>query len=322
MGYRDGEVETLEDANRHNSHPLVATIIGSIVILLITAGGSASAAKSGPEAIGYALGSGVFALLIVGGAAWFITLRHASDGWKVGSLITLFLVGLLGGLASVGTANMQRRADARELAGQMQHALDTAEGARPEIREGSGPLAKMAAAMLRDINADSAVFEDEAQSAGLSQIITLEGLTKASPVLGDCGGLDRMADHARRFGSRGPEILNHARAVGEAEVQKGSIEQRDVDEFLAGASENHGLAQQWGYLAEISSEAGSVCRLLATRKWALSGGRILFLSNADARAANLHLDRIRQLQTQVAAVRANARASAQSQIEEMKRLGP
>lgn len=82
------------------SYPLPATIIICLLPLLALFGGEGREASVTSDAqgmgfvVGWALG-GVF----LWGIAWLVTIRHASRGWKWGSLAAVVAVGLLTGLA-------------------------------------------------------------------------------------------------------------------------------------------------------------------------------------------------------------------------------
>ena len=59
--------------------------------------GVANSAERTGFVIGWAFGG-----VILWGIAWLITIRHASRGWKWGSLLAIIAVGLLTGLVRLG----------------------------------------------------------------------------------------------------------------------------------------------------------------------------------------------------------------------------
>jgi len=312
MGYRDNEVENLDDANRKNSYPLAAMIIGSLVILFSVGGARAELVD---EPIAYALGSGFGAAVVVGGIAWLITLKHASTGWKIGALVTFFIVGTLAGLAKLGNAN---RAAERDFAGQMEQVMNAAGTAHPRASEGTTPLTKMSATMVNASIADAEAFDREATAAGIWQVISFEGLTKASPVLDHCDRVSGLADRTRYYQSRIATHLDAARAVGQAGVDSGELPQGVVDDFIAGARNAQRARSQWHILGDMSAEAGGLCRLLAGRKWTSSGGMVRFRSPQELAAANARLDRIKQLQAELQRMRDESRANVQAQIDKTR----
>jgi hypothetical protein len=176
----------------------------------------------------------------------------------------------------------------------------------------------MVAALLNDVAADGSAFDDEAKSAGLAQVVGFEGLSTTSPVLSNCNRVAALADRARYYKSRIPAYLDHARSVGQAAAERGEISQNDVEDFVRGARGNESLGRQWDLLAEASTEGGALCRQLAQRNWVRTGSMIRFKSDSDVRLANTHLNRIKQLQSELMQLRAKARADTQSQVNQMK----
>lgn len=317
MGYRDRNIATIEDANRKNSHPLLATVIGSI-ILLASAG---SAPSDDPtNSVAYALGSGFGAVLVVGGIAWFATLRHASDGWKAASLITLFVVGALSGLVKIGNARAQFASDAKGVANEMQQMMNAPEGSMPQLSEGSSPLSRMSAVMVNGIANDFAAFDKESESAGLVQIISFEGLTKSSPVLDHCDRVSGLSARARYFEGRLPGHIEAAQKIGRDAVSNGTASQSLIDDFIGGARDNRNPYTQWQLLASISEEAGALCDQLAQRRWVKDGDMIRFMSDVDLRNANARLERIKQIEIKMEQIRAKAKADAEVAIEKMRAL--
>jgi len=90
-------------------HPLLATLAGSLLILLLLAAPEEAAAPKYDLAgkLGALLGHVIFAL-VVWAALYAITIRRASRRWKIGSLAVLIALGLLNGLISIGRSDDER----------------------------------------------------------------------------------------------------------------------------------------------------------------------------------------------------------------------
>src|SRR5687768_14957729 len=74
-------------------HPLIATVIGVIFLIIMTAGSSRETAGEGPdsqaEMLGYFIGWAGMATAMVWGTAYAITIKKASTAWKTVSLIVI-----------------------------------------------------------------------------------------------------------------------------------------------------------------------------------------------------------------------------------------
>ena len=107
--------------------PLLATLIGALVMLLPLAGPQEAAAPKYnlADMIGTLLGYAIFAL-VIWGVLYAITVRRASRRWKLASLIVLMTIGLVDGFISIGRA--PATAEIEKLPG-----LQLSPGAAPKI---------------------------------------------------------------------------------------------------------------------------------------------------------------------------------------------
>ena len=90
---------------RTGGRPLLATLIGVGILALSLAGQDGTPTGSGDSAVsvGFVLGGALFGA-ILWAVAYAITIRKASNGWKIGSLIVLAVLGGLVALNKVATA--------------------------------------------------------------------------------------------------------------------------------------------------------------------------------------------------------------------------
>ncbi len=90
------------DSPAKRSYPLPATIIICLLPLLALFGGEGRDAgvTSDAQGMGFVLGWALGGV-ILWGIAWLVTIRHASRGWKWGSLAAVVAVGLLTGLVRI-----------------------------------------------------------------------------------------------------------------------------------------------------------------------------------------------------------------------------
>lgn len=286
-------------ASTGRGRPLLATLIASLLLILAASYGSAGALPSEPAArLAYIIGA-LFASLVL---FWFIpylvTIRKASRGWKIGSFVAIALLSLVVVMAKFGAAQRQAdeamRRDLQQAARQMSVQLDGAAAGPVQADANSGPLTRMTAAFLNGVMADRSAWEDEARSAGMTQIIGVEGLTEASPALRNCERILRLSESADRYSRRVGQHLGAARRVGREAVAKGELRPSDLDDFFEGAERGLPLYREmWASQARLGAETGALCRLMSQSQWETAGNEILFRNEADRLQAAPHFERIR-----------------------------
>jgi hypothetical protein len=86
-------------APKRKSYPLAATLIGCLLLLASMFSGSDSSGRAADVSnpIAYLMGAMIGGVVLVWGIAWLVTIRHASRGWKWGSLAAIAFVSLLVG---------------------------------------------------------------------------------------------------------------------------------------------------------------------------------------------------------------------------------
>jgi hypothetical protein len=307
-------------------HPVLATLIGAVFLLLIGANSGArpDPAEFGPDGGAYLAGrivGGTLAgALIVWGIAYLVTIRHASRAAKIGSFVALLFVSLLATVIQHGGRVAALREDARTTAVQMKDVIDRGEQLQGPVTAGSGPMSQMQAAVINAALADQQAFDRQAQASGVYRILDLTTLRRDDPALRACGGIDALAVRARDQSGRYPSYLDAARAAAAPHLQRGALSGAELDSYIAGAERNGGNYRRlWSMTADWASESGALCELLGTRRWSRSGSEIVFASDADAAAANGHLNRINGLAAEQQRLQARARADARSALDELSR---
>ncbi len=304
MGYRDEDIEPAEYADGEaasgkTGHPVIAMVVCFVIAIGSAATPNFHSEPGLPYLLGYVVGGSLLICLL----AWAITIRHASRGWKIGSLTAIFLTMALASLSRIGQAHEIEKAEAGAIAAQFRAMAQT--GDLQDVKAGTSPLSQISAVMVNGVLADQRAFARSADALGLNSMISFEGLTRQSPVLGRCESFFGLADQAHNVGARVPTHIAEARATGE----RLSVPQRSLDAFVRGAKEGApDIQREWDLNAEIVREAQGICAILAHRHWRREGAKVIITDDRELAEANRHLSRITALQNEVKALAAAGRA--------------
>jgi hypothetical protein len=298
--------------------PILATVIGSLVVLLTAGGPAGSGASSADPAeaaayrLGEFVGGALVVALIVWGIAYAITIRRASRRWKIASFVILLLVSTLVSLVRIGAREVAKREDMAVVSRQIEQAMRGGE-APVTVEPGDGPMGAMSAAYLNRTLAERRSFQRRQQAAGTDAILDFAAVTPAAPALRNCGRFAELAAAARGNAGRFEAHAAAARSAGDPFVARGALSEADRDEFLQGLRSTRDThVRYWEIAAEWAGEVNALCGLLAGRPWRREDGTVAFGTDADAAAANRHLARIDALVAQhVQLERANRERVAQ-----------
>lgn len=318
-GYADAPVEK-------DGHPVVATIVGSVLLLLV-AGVPAwpGAVPTDPDTavayrIGELVGGGLIAALFVWGIAYWITIRHAGRGWKIGSFAILFAVALVVTLIRIGGREGERMEDLAFVPRQIEAALRTGELPDQPVRAGSGPFSAMQATFLNRVFDERRAFERQTDVAGVDALLDFT-ITRDSPILDDCGRFDALAGAARDNAGRFDGHVAAASAAGDPFVARATLSEADRSAFLTGVTgsrERYG--RQWRLAGEWGDGLGGLCRLLADRPWRSAGGNLQFDSQRDSDAANVRIGRINAIADELATLDRTVREEAGRDFDRLDQM--
>jgi hypothetical protein len=315
MGYR----ERYEDD--YGGHPLVATLVAAGVLLLTLGIPLHLPEHSGPGyREGYLIGQFVLGPLVLWGIAYAITIRKASPGWKIGSLVAIVLVSAAVTLARMGAPIVALEQDARGMANELQAVVD-ADGnvSGVPIKADAGPLTRISLTTLNGMLADMNAYGQEAKAAGLEDF-TLEKPSKADPALRKCDAMAALPARAAFYKGRLEDHIAEGRAIGEAAVRKGELPRdgaEGVEEGIRGKLP--AIQRRWEVFAGIARETASVCKLLRDRPWTPKRGQIFFASGRDADEFNTLIARIKAYSDEEARAHAEAKTATQRGIENLQR---
>ncbi len=295
MAMIDEELDAFETGPVRGGHPLLATIVCAVLLLLSRCGGGSSEAGLSSDAMmtGIVVGGGLIGL-VFWTIAYAITIRRASPRWKIASLLVLVCVGLWTGAATVSA---RKQAFSRDVAASrvlFQQARVRKAGTALPVPAGAGTLTRMAAAHVNAAFADLDRQSAAQIEAGMAEILQLRGLRKTSAVLDHCDRFDALENSARAVRAKPTRYLDAARAVADADVAAGTIDRSLTDSVLEGMLRNRGaIERRWDRLAAQARTASQVCAILARRHWTTApDGTIAFTSHAEVAAVNAALRRL------------------------------
>jgi hypothetical protein len=275
--------------------PLIATAIAAALLLLFAFAmpRSLDIARNDSSVIG-ALISGCLIGLILWGIAFGIIIRRAGGGWQVGTLLFVLAVGVFSQIAAIVLAAHRIEGDMATVA-QQYRAVGAGANGPDRVPEGTGPVSRIGAVFLNGTLRDRRAFDHDAEALGVVQILSHQGLTRASPVLQHCARFEALVARARTLGTSAWEgHFAEARRLADEEVRSAEMTAGDADAFFASAEENrYSARRQWALDAEMVEDAQELCELLARRPWLAHGTEILFPVPADLQEARFHLERIR-----------------------------
>jgi hypothetical protein len=321
----DEAADMQDSATNHEKsggHPVIATIIAAFFSLIgVFSGDRVSLTADGLAGrIGYIAG-GAGGCALLWGIAYAITIKRASRGWKIGSLIVLLMLGALGSLVRLGTQNLAVRADADATARQLAEAMKQGDNPQPlATGPDAGPLMRMSARTTNMILANAKAFNADADASGAVAILSLRGLTKQSPVLDHCDRIAGLAGRAASIGANFPKYVAAARAEGDAAIAAGEIGRPAVDGFISGLDGTHPkYERQWALLGQTATDGAALCRVLARRHWENgAAGQVLFSNPGDLREANLILGRIQKADREIAAMRQAEAEATRHELDTMR----
>jgi len=305
------------DADGYSGRPLIATIVMCLLPLLRL--GAPVDWKIAELPFGYKIGILLGALLIgaiLWAIAWVITIRKASPGWQIASLIVIILVNLFVALVHLAKPYVELQRHAAETRSQMEQVAAKGDAFNGiELDSNAGPIARMHATILNRTVADVRAFDAEAVEVGM-QTLSLDIRSKQDPVLSKC---DRMADLHKRvsthYAPRTDLHLQAAKRIGRESVERGELPASMVDSFMVGAQgELVGARRRWEIRAGYADASATVCRALRDRPWVRDQGLIRFADQRDADLVNRQIARTESLAAEEEALVARAKSNIAAKL--------
>ena len=278
----DGLEDWERDLTRPDGFPLVAMVLGSVIIILVA---MAALSYLPIDVVGHvagALGVAMLVAAVVFGAAFLLTLRHATLGWKVVAGGVFASVALMCVVVELAIDAAGTQADARAVR------LIRINGyGQPELPTGvkGGPITAASMDFMREAIAERHRREDFSRGLGLDRLANASAILREPGLVRDCGRFDRSApkiddmdraflDKAQAFRTRLSGIVKDARMR---------------DALLKGFDESMGssaatLRETNQLTHRLFDQAGPLCTLLSARRWKPMANMFMFSSQADLAA--------------------------------------
>ncbi|MEG3150246.1 hypothetical protein U1769_10130 [Sphingomonas sp. ZT3P38] len=313
MGRRRDEREDWEiELTRPDSHPLVAAIIGSVVILIV------GVAIPTGSSLFYAVGATFATAVLVGGIAFAITIRHASHGWMVGSLAAIGAVALLAGIAALGRSNMAIRADMAALS-----EIRADEEGRmivPPDMATRGPMSRLIATMARDLNDNLRTYKASLQDSGYPNLLKADYVAAHPGFVNDCDRFlslkDAASHYQRQKNLRMQQALDRA---GKLDLAPRVISSFRKGMELSRTRDAKALARTFDIERTLIDEAVAMCRILRRRHWVSEGDRFMFTSRAELTEFQAHATRFDELGKEQSGLNERSRATLEQGRERIRR---
>ncbi|HKC03689.1 MAG TPA: hypothetical protein VKC17_10345 [Sphingomicrobium sp.] len=290
----EAEEEWAAELARDEGRPALATIISSVILLLSTCGRPDRAVTSGPEAIGYVAGGIAVTIALFWGIPYWLTIRKASRGWKVGTFVVIAPLAILTNLWAVGNSNRRFQEGLKD---QDRQTKEFAEGRRTRFEAGSDAnLLQRTMAELGNRNiADIQSYHSALMAAGAERI-SMQILRQDSPDLRNCERFAGFAARARSNRGNLDVYVADARQKLDPEVSTGTLPREAVDGFLHGAEAGKpAFERTWELQAQYAEAVGALCGILARKNWLAQHGKAAFTSEVDLAAANAQFANIQKI---------------------------
>lgn len=225
-----------------------------------------------------AIGVGTIAAALLWGIAWFVTIRHSSLGWKLGSFALIWLAGVVTLDRCIDRAYWAMKNDVEAF---NQIKLDpNGRPALPEKADKVGPISKMLVDFFKATAVDMDKTEGQIGNLDL-EILNDAYRTEQDPsVVQNCERADKgkplVRDFAKRQTKRAADLKAQAEAMWLPEADKAA---------LLKTVARHNGATRLTELAEIQAKMFDEwrirCTILQRRNWKAWGSMFQFTSQPD-----------------------------------------
>ena len=297
------------EQDRPDGHPIIATIIGVVVIFIGMGSHTRPIATDDMAAV---LGGITGVALLVWCVALAITIRHSSAGWKIGSFIVLFLAAALA--TSISARRAWEEAFRRDLT-TLTEVKVTADGTFELPKGGDrGGFSHISMTYLKAMSDEAAARDKALKGLGLDRIADMQAIARDPDLLRDCERFNRNRSIVDDAGTR---MQGHVDRLVR-QVQASDMPTTVRDEMLRSIDTpaiSVTLATSTATSREQLDEASKLCAILARRHWKAQGGTFVFTNTSDMNSYNSHVirwnDLLRRAQNTQAQGRRDLAASQQ-----------
>jgi hypothetical protein len=277
--WRDEDREAWEAAlERPEGRPWLAMLAGGGAVLLISI---VTMSLVPFEIAGHgaaALGAATLLAAVTWGGAWFLTLRDATTGWKIGVAATLWGIALLTVAGAIAWSNIAVRID---IANAKRIRVD--ENGDPHLPPGSpGPITRTMFDFLHDVTSEQHKRKATFQVMGMDRLHDAWLVSNTPAMLKDCGRFVRVAPEIdasdRRVAAAIARVHDRLKTV----VRDDSIRAELIKGFDKGLDAGRDNMRRSSVLERRQLElGGELCTFLATHRWLAQGNQFMFYSQGD-----------------------------------------
>jgi hypothetical protein len=276
--WRDDGLDEWEAAlERPDGHPWIAMLAGAGTILLIAIiAMNLSPVEISTHSAGALVAATLLAALVWGGA-WFLTLRYATTGWKIGVAAVLWGIALLTIAGAIAVANISIRMDAANV-----RRIRIDENGNPRLPSGAGPITRTMFDFLHDMTSERHKREATFQVMGMDRLHDAYLISNTPAMLKDCGRFVRVEPQIDQSDRRVTASVARVHQRLGAIVKDETMRRELIKAFDKGLNTNLGNMRRSSELQRRQLEIGGrLCTFLATHRWKAQGSQFMFYSQGD-----------------------------------------
>jgi hypothetical protein len=275
----DGVDDWADELDRPDGHPLIASALGGVVIIMV----SLFAWGLIPVDVSFHIPATlIFAIVlaaVVWGGAWYLTIRYAAPAWLFASGAILAVVALAMAGLTIGGSMVATRVD---IATMQRIGVDSA--GLPSLPRGTktGPITRRTMVFYRAVLDEDRVRNKFYADLGIDKLTQAWALTANPALIEDCERFPRSRPQLDAINNRILTMTKDYRAELATMIRDKKLLQQvltglDVNFSVGGARRD----QQVRLVHEQLDLAGKMCTVLARKHWRPQGSMIGFLSPGD-----------------------------------------
>lgn len=278
--WRDEGLDEWEAAlERPDGRPWVAMLVGAGAILVI----SIIAMNLSPVEISThgaaALAAATLLAALVWGGAWFLTLRDATMGWKIGVAAVLWGMALLMVAGAIAVDKIAMRMDAANV---RRIRIDGNGDPRLPAGMAAGPITRTMFDFLHDMTSERHKREATFQVMGMDRLHDANLVSNTPAMLKDCGRFVRVEPQIDESDRRVTASIRRVHDRLGVIVKDEAMRSEMIKAFDKGLNTNLDNMRRSSALQRQQLEiGGKLCTFLATHHWKAQGSQFMFYNQAD-----------------------------------------
>jgi len=283
--WRDEGLDEWEAAlDQSDGRPWIAMLAGAGAILLI----AIIAINLSPVEISthsaVALAAATILAALVWGGAWFLTLRHATTGWKIGVAAVVWGIALLTVAGAIAFASIALRMD---VANARRIRID--QNGEPHLPPGmaAGPVTRTMFDFLHDMTSERHQRDAMFQVMGMDRLHDAYMVNNTPAMLKDCARFVRVEPKIDESDRRVTAAIMRVHTRLGVIVKDEATRRELITAFDKGLNSNRDDMHWSSELQRRQLEIGGrLCTFLATHRWKAMGGQFMFYNQGDVGTFN------------------------------------